>query len=81
MSIRAAVGEATGLGWGEVLGGKPSEVASFDALWIEHGAAYVGYTTFRIEQWQEHYDARPARRTRLMDFDAWLRQTGRFSYS
>ncbi|MET4639597.1 hypothetical protein [Mycetocola sp. 2940] len=78
-SVRAAVGEATGLGWSEVLGGKPSKVASFDAIWIEHGAAYVGYTIAKIERWQNANRDASARRIRLADFDTWLRLTGKYS--
>lgn len=78
-SVRAAVGEATGLGWSEVLGGKPSKVASFDALWIEHGAAYVGYAIAKIERWQNAYRHASARRVRLDNFDTWLRVTGKYS--
>lgn len=78
-SIRAAVGEATGLGWSEVLGGRRSKVASFDALWIEHGAAYLGYAILRIERWQNAYRDTSARRVRLADFDTWLRLTGKVS--
>ena len=79
-SIRAAVGEATGLGWSEVLGGKPSKVASFDALWIEYGAGYVGYAIAKIERWQDAYRDASARRVRLADFDTWLRLNGKTSW-
>ena len=80
-SIRAAVGEATGLGWSEVLGGKSSKVASFDALWIENGAAYVGYAIASIERWQDAYRDASARRVRLADFDTWLQLNGKSSNS
>lgn len=78
-SLRDAVGTATGLGWSEVLGGKPRNVASFDALWLERGAGYVGYVIHAIELWQGAFKESRAGRVRLMDFDGWLREVDRRS--
>lgn len=76
-SVRDAVGTATGLGWKEVFGGKPSKVASFDSLWIEKGAGYLGYVIYAIEDWQSHYKESSARRIKLLNFDGWLAEVER----
>lgn len=78
-SLRDAVGTATGLGWREVLGGKPKTVASFDALWLERGAGYIGYVIHAIELWQAAFKESKAVRVGLMDFDSWLREVERRS--
>jgi hypothetical protein len=63
----------------EILGGDPRELASFDRLWLERGAAYVDYAMHVIERWQSAYKESTASRVELMDFDAWLREVERRS--
>ena len=78
-SIRFAVGEATGLGFLDLSPLPAREVVSFDHTWLDFAGEYLDYVTWTIAKWGETRGDRAASSRVLQDYDAWLRQTGRYT--
>jgi hypothetical protein len=79
-SVRAAVGEATGLAFVDLSPTPAREVVSFDDAWLDFAGEYLRYVTAAMVRWRDASTSRAARRITLEDYDTWLRITGRYEH-
>ena len=80
-SLRAAIGEATGLAFIDLRSralGEQEELAPFDYRWTSYAVEYVDLVLDSLRLWRDRAP-RIAEKVRVPDFDRWLAATGRYS--
>lgn len=78
-SLRAALGEATGLGHADRIPVDDCrEFFNPGRHWIDFAADYLTLVLAGVGYWREESSTRRAGRIRIPSFDRWLQQTGRY---
>lgn len=79
-SIRAAVGEATGLAFVDFWRSDPQsreELAAYDYEWTTNAIDYIDVAVNSLRQWRDS-SGRVADKVNVMTFDQWLAAAGRY---